>query len=169
MQKGADLARIAEVAVDHDAQFMRLALAEADKAAALGEVPIGCVLVGQGGTVLARGHNLRETCSDPTAHAEVVAIRRAAFVRRSWRLDDATLYDTLEPCPMCAGAMVNARLGRLVYGADDRKAGACKTIFSIGDDARLNHRFPITRGVLDRECAQRLSIFFAALRAQLKK
>jgi tRNA(adenine34) deaminase len=149
---------------------MREALAEADVAAALGEVPVGCVLVGpDGGSALARGHNLRETERDPTAHAELVAIRAAAKTLGTWRLDQCTLYVTLEPCPMCAGALVNARLGRLVWGCDDPKAGACASLFTIGQDTRLNHRFPMTRGVLDIECADRLKRFFAALRALGKK
>ena len=114
-------------------------------------------------------HNLRETAADPTAHAEIVAIREAARARGSWRLDGTTLYVTLEPCPMCAGAMVNARVGRVVWGCDDPKAGACTSLFAIGQDARLNHRFAITRGVLEEECADRLRRFFAALRAQGKK
>ncbi|AKU97199.1 tRNA-specific adenosine-34 deaminase [Labilithrix luteola] len=154
---------------DVDAAFMRVALAEADRAAERGEVPVGAVLVGKDGTVLATGFNLRETDADPTAHAEIVAIRAASRARGSWRLDDTTLYVTLEPCPMCAGAMVNARLGRLVYGCDDPKAGACTSLFTIGQDTRLNHRFPMTRGVLETDCADRLKRFFAALRAQGKK
>lgn len=148
---------------------MREALAEADVAAALGEVPVGCVLVGPDGRELARGHNLRETEADPTAHAEIVAIRHAARSLGSWRLEGCTLFVTLEPCAMCAGALVNARIERVVWGCDDPKAGACVTLFSIGTDARLNHRFAITRGVLDAECADRLKQFFAALRAQGKK
>ena len=152
-----------------DAGWMREALAEADVAASLGEVPIGCVIVDPSGTELARGHNLRETDADPTAHAEIVAIRSAAKKLSSWRLEDCTLYATLEPCPMCAGALVNARVKRVVWGCDDPKAGAVTTMFGIGTDPRLNHRFAIEKGVLAEECAERLKRFFAALRAQGKK
>ncbi|HEY8076404.1 MAG TPA: tRNA adenosine(34) deaminase TadA [Labilithrix sp.] len=152
-----------------DEQWMRAALVEADRAAARGEVPVGCVVVGADGALLGSGHNLRETDADPTAHAELVAIRAAASARRSWRLEGATLYVTLEPCVMCAGAMVNARIARVVWGCDDPKGGACATLYTIGDDTRLNHRFPTTRGVLEAECADRLKRFFAELRAQGKK
>ena len=153
----------------NDEHWMRCALDEADRAATLGEVPVGCAVVSASGELVATGHNLRETNEDPTAHAEVVAMRAAAKKLGSWRLDGATLYVTLEPCVMCAGAMVNARIGRVVYGCDDAKAGACATLFEIGDDSRLNHRFPTVRGVLAKECADRLRLFFAALRAQRKK
>jgi len=152
-----------------DEEWMREALAEADRAAELGEVPVGCVIVDGKGERIAAGHNLRETLSDPTAHAEIVAIREAARVRKSWRLEDCTLFVTLEPCAMCAGALVNARVARVVWGCDDPKAGACATLFNIGQDTRLNHRFQTTRGVLEEECALRLKQFFAALRAQGKK
>jgi tRNA(adenine34) deaminase len=152
-----------------DAGWMREALGEADVAASLGEVPIGCVIVDANGDELARGHNLRETENDPSAHAEIVAIRTAAKKRASWRLEGCTLYVTLEPCPMCAGALVNARMKRVVWGCDDPKAGAVATMFGIGTDARLNHRFAIEKGVLAEECADRLKRFFAALRAQGKK
>ena len=152
-----------------DEHWMRSALDEADQAAAKGEVPVGCVIVSASGELLATGHNLRETDEDPTAHAEIIAIRAAAKKLGSWRLEDTVLYVTLEPCVMCAGAMVNARVGKLVYGCDDPKAGACSTLFTIGADARLNHRFPIVKGVLGDESADRLRRFFAALRAQGKK
>jgi len=152
-----------------DERWMRVALEEADVAASKGEVPVGCAIVSATGELLATGHNLRETDEDPTAHAEIVAIRTAAQKLGTWRLEDTTLYVTLEPCVMCAGAMVNARVGRLVYGAADPKAGACTTLFTIGTDTRLNHRFPIVSGVLAEECADRLRRFFAALRAQGKK
>jgi len=152
-----------------DEQWMRAALAEADRAAEQGEVPVGCVIVDGAGQLLATGHNLRETDADPTAHAEIVAIRAAARALRSWRLEGATLYVTLEPCVMCAGAMVNARVARVVWGCDDPKAGATVTLYAIGDDSRLNHRFATTRGVLETECADRLKRFFAALRALGKK
>lgn len=151
-----------------DEHWMREALAEADRAAALGEVPVGAIVVGPSGE-LARGHNLRERAVDPTAHAEILAIREAARVTGSWRLEGCTLYVTLEPCAMCAGALVNARVARVVWGCDDPKAGACVTLYRIGEDARLNHRFAMTRGVLEEECRDRLQRFFAALRAQGKK
>ena len=151
-----------------DEHWMRVALAEADRAAELGEVPVGAVLVAEG-KLLASGHNLRETDADPTAHAEIVAIRSAAKARSSWRLDGTTLYVTLEPCVMCAGALVHARVDRVVWGCDDPKGGACTTLYTIGQDARLNHRFEIARGVLETECADRLRAFFAKLRAMGKK
>ncbi len=152
-----------------DGAWMRVALAEADAAAAIGEVPVGCVIVGADGVEIARGKNLRESRKDPTAHAEMIAVRAATEHRASWRLDDATLYVTLEPCAMCAGALVLARVRRVVYGCDDPKGGAVTTLFEIGRDARLNHRFELERGVLADECAERLRTFFAALRAQGKK
>ncbi len=147
---------------------MAEALAEADLAAEKGEVPVGCVIVSQQ-TIVARGHNLRESAADPTAHAEMIAIREAARARADWRLDDATVYVTLEPCAMCAGALVHARVRRVVYGCADPKAGAVDTLFSIGQDERLNHRFEITSGVRAEECAARLQAFFQRLRAQGKK
>jgi tRNA(adenine34) deaminase len=148
---------------------MRVALAEADAAAAAGEVPVGCVLVDAHGAELARGHNLREASQDPTAHAEMIAIRAAAARVGSWRLDGATAFVTLEPCAMCAGAFVHARVARVVYGCDDPKGGAVVTLYTIGQDAKLNHRFALERGVLAEECAMRLRLFFARLRAQGKK
>lgn len=148
---------------------MRLALEEADAAAEKGEVPIGCVVVSRDGVVLARGHNLRETDEDPTAHAEVVAIREAAKAIGSWRLEGATLYVTLEPCVMCTGAIVNSRIARVVYGAADPKAGACGSLYEIGADTRLNHRFPSEGGMLAEESALRLRAFFGKLRALGKK
>jgi tRNA(adenine34) deaminase len=152
-----------------DEHWMRLALQQADIAAAAGEVPVGCVIVAATGEMLARAHNLRETDEDPTAHAEIIAIRAAARAIGTWRLEDTTLFVTLEPCLMCAGAIVNARVGRVVYGADDPKAGACASLFAIGEDTRLNHRFPTARGVLAAESAARLRAFFGALRALGKK
>ncbi len=152
-----------------DEARMHQALALADQAAHLGEVPVGCVLFDAEGRLVAAAHNLRETSSDPTAHAEIVAMRAAAQALGSWRLEGHTLYVTLEPCAMCAGALVNARIARVVWGCDDPKAGACVTLFSIGQDARLNHRFAITKGVLESECAERLRSFFSALRAQSKR
>lgn len=146
-----------------DEAFMRLALAEAEEAGRLGEIPIGAVIV-QDGEILATGYNLRETLNDPTAHAEVVAVRRAAQNRRSWRLTGATLYVTIEPCPMCAGALVLARIDRLVYGATDPKAGAVDTLMDLVRDSRLNHRLEVTSGVLAEEAAALLQDFFKARR-----
>ena len=149
-----------------DTDWMTLALAEADAAAAVGEVPVGCVVVGRDGDELGRGRNGREALADPTAHAEIVAIRAAAARMGDWRLEGATAYVTLEPCAMCAGALVLARVARVVYGCADPKAGAVKTLYTIGRDARLNHRFEVVEGVLEEACADRLRLFFAALRAR---
>jgi tRNA(adenine34) deaminase len=145
---------------------MKLALDEARVASSRGEVPVGCVLVDRNGAVVSRAHNLRETLEDPTGHAEILALRWAAMDRHTWRLSDLTAYVTLEPCPMCAGALVNARIGRVVYGCDDPKAGAVRTLFAIGQDPRLNHRFELSTGVLGDECSDVLRAFFAALRAR---
>jgi tRNA(adenine34) deaminase len=150
-------------------RWMELALAEADAGSATGEVPVGCVLVGADGVELSRGHNLRETLQDPSAHAEMVAIREAARKVGSWRIDGAVAYVTLEPCVMCAGALVHARVARVVYGCVDPKGGALETLFTIGRDARLNHRFEVAGGVLADASAERLRAFFAALRARGKK
>ena len=147
-----------------DERWMEEALALADRAAALGEVPVGAIVVGPDGGVLGRGHNLRETAQDPTAHAEMIAIRDAARAAGSWRLEGATLFVTLEPCPMCAGALVLARVKRVVYGCDDPKGGACATFFTIGQDPRLNHQFELAGGVLAEACRGRLQSFFAKLR-----
>jgi tRNA(adenine34) deaminase len=148
-----------------DERFMAEAMAEAALAADAGDVPVGCVLV-RDGAIIARGHNLRERAQDPTAHAELVAMRAAAARLGSWRLIGVTCYVTLEPCPMCAGALVNARVPRVVYGCDDPKAGAVRTLYAIGQDPRLNHRFELTAGVLAEACSQQLSGFFAQVRAQ---
>jgi tRNA(adenine34) deaminase len=139
---------------------MGLALVEARAALGHGDVPVGAVVVIDG-EVVARRHNERELTGDPTAHAELLALRDAAAARRSWRLGEATLYATLEPCAMCAGALVNARLGRLVFGAADLKAGACGSLYNLLADPRLNHEVPITTGVSLAECAALLSTFFA--------
>ncbi len=152
-----------------DAAWMRVALDEARGAAVAGDVPVGAVVVGRDGVELGRGRNLREVAADPTAHAEVVALRAAAATLGHWRLDGATLYVTLEPCAMCAGALVNARIDRVVYGATDPKAGAVASLFEIGNDARLNHRFESLGGVLAAECADQLRTFFESLRAQGRK
>jgi tRNA(adenine34) deaminase len=145
-------------------RWMQIALDEADLAASKGEVPVGAVLVDAAGREIARGHNARETLADPTAHAEMVAIREGAARSLGWRLEGVTAYVTLEPCAMCAGALVHARVARVVYGCADPKGGAVDTMFGIGRDSRLNHRFEVTAGVLAEECAERLRRFFAALR-----
>ena len=152
----------------NDEGFMRAALKEAEKAAEEEEVPVGAVVVHKD-RIVGRAHNQRERLLDPTAHAEMIAITQAAEALGTWRLEGATLYVTLEPCLMCAGALVNARVARVVYGCADPKAGAVDTIFDIGRTDRLNHRFEVVRGVREAECAERLRSFFASLRAQGKK
>lgn len=148
-----------------DLRWMLQALEEADRAPLHGDVPVGCVVVDAHGIELARDHNRREEHGDPTAHAELLALRAAASKLGHWRLERATVFVTLEPCPMCAGALVNARVGRVVYGATDPKAGALQSLFEIGRDLRLNHRFEVAAGVLAEEGAARLKAFFAKLRA----
>ncbi len=142
-----------------DLRLMRRALEEATKAAERGEVPVGAV-VARGDEIIAAAHNERETTKDPTAHAELLALRRAAEKLESWRLTGCTLYATLEPCPMCAGALHAARIGRLVYATPDPKAGAAGTLYDIPADRRLNHTFPTERGVLGAESAALLRAFF---------
>ncbi|MEM1028914.1 MAG: tRNA adenosine(34) deaminase TadA [Myxococcota bacterium] len=137
-----------------------MALEEADAAAEAGDVPVGAVLVGPDGQVVARGRNRREQWCDPSAHAEIDALRRAAKNAGHWRLSTLTMVVTLEPCVMCAGALVQARVRHLVYGCRDPKAGAIDSLFVIGRDPRLNHRFGITSGVLAAPCAERLRTFF---------
>ncbi len=146
-----------------DERYMRIALEQAVAAAAADEAPVGAVIVSDG-RVLAAARNEREALRDPTAHAEMIAITQAASALENWRLENCTLYVTLEPCPMCAGALVNARVGRVVYGCTDPKAGALETLFTIGRDSRLNHRFEVVGGVLGEECAAVLKSFFAARR-----
>ena len=143
---------------------MEMALEEASAAAAEDEVPIGAVIVSFRHGVIARAHNQRERLLDPTAHAEMIAITQAAQALHSWRLEDCVLYVTLEPCPMCAGAVVLARLPMLVYGAADPKAGACDTLYRITADPRLNHRAQAVGGVLADRCAAVLTTFFASKR-----
>ncbi len=150
-------------------EHMRMALEEARNAQVEDEVPVGAVIVSLKQGVIAQAHNQREMLKDPTAHAEMIAITQAAQMLASWRLEHCFLYVTLEPCPMCAGAIVQARLPVIVYGAADPKAGACDTLFQITSDPRLNHRAQVVRGVLAEECAQILSNFFAAKRRLGKK
>jgi tRNA(adenine34) deaminase len=143
---------------------MALAVEEAETAADEDEVPIGAVIVSLSRGIIARAHNQREQLLDPTAHAEMIAITQAAQALRSWRLENCVLYVTLEPCPMCAGAIVQARLPLVVYGCTDPKAGACETLYRITSDPRFNHRAQIVAGVLADRCAEVLSAFFAARR-----
>jgi len=142
---------------------MRAALDEARAAATLGEVPVGAVVV-SGGAIIGRGGNRRERAADPTAHAEILAIREAARAVGGWRLVDASLYVTQEPCPMCAGAIVNARVARLIYGCDNPKAGAVRTLYRLLEDPRLNHRVAVESGLLAEECGRLLTSFFEELR-----
>ena len=148
---------------EREVAFMRRALAAAEEAAGRGEVPVGAVVV-VGEEVIAVAHNERETGSDPTAHAEILALRRAAAALGDWRLNEAELFVTMEPCPMCAGALVNARLRRLYFGCDDPKAGAVRTLFTLLDDRRLNHRVEVVPGLLAAESAALLRGFFSRLR-----
>jgi tRNA(adenine34) deaminase len=146
-----------------DQEAMEAALVEARTARALGDVPVGAVVV-RAGSIIARRHNEREQRQDPTGHAELLALRDASAVVGSWRLDDCTLVVTLEPCVMCAGALMNARIGRLVFGAADLKAGATGSLYNVCADPRLNHNPPVSHGVLAAESAALLSEFFAARR-----
>lgn len=146
---------------------MRLAIDQAAAAAKDEDVPVGAVIT-DGERLIATGRNLREVAQDPTAHAEMVAIRKAAEIRGNWHLDGLTLVVTLEPCAMCAGAIVLSRLDRVVYGATDPKAGATRSLFNICDDERLNHRAEIITGVLGEECSQQLKNFFRERRAKTK-
>lgn len=156
-----------------DENYMRRAITLAKQAADLGEVPVGAVLTGPTGPepgasheILAEAFNRRESDHSPTAHAELLAIEAAARARKSWRLTGTTLYVTLEPCLMCAGAILNARVDRVVFGAFDPKAGAAKTLYQVLEDPRLNHRCEVVGGVLEAECGALLSDFFKALRAR---
>ena len=147
---------------------MLRALAQASQAAAIDEVPVGAIIV-QHERIIAAAHNQRETLNDPTAHAEMIAITQAAETTGSWRLVDCMLYVTLEPCPMCAGAILQARIPRVVYGASDPKAGAVNSLFQLLTDKRLNHRVDVTSGVLANECGSLLSEFFQLQRERGKK
>jgi tRNA(adenine34) deaminase len=150
--------------LETDEAFMWSALAEAEKAAETGEIPIGAVLV-VNNAVLAAAHNMRETWQDPTAHAEAIVIRSASAKLGRWRMPDATLYVTLEPCLMCAGALVLARINRVVYGCRDLKAGALGSVYDVVRDGRLNHTVAITAGILETECRDVLQQFFEKLRS----
>jgi len=147
---------------------MQRALAEARDAMAEDEVPVGAVIV-HDDRVIASAHNQRETLNDPTAHAEIIAVTQAAAALKSWRLEGCTMFVTLEPCSMCAGAILQARIPALVYGADDPKAGAVKSLYQLLDDARLNHRVTAVGGVLAQECGEMLRQFFQSKRRLGKK
>lgn len=159
---------IDSLAVDNDnhEHWMREAIAEARKAEELGEVPIGAVIV-RGDEIIGRGYNLRETTYDGTAHAEMVAIREASQHLGAWRLLDCRLYVTLEPCPMCAGAIVQSRVPQLIYGTGDPKAGCAGTLMNLLQEPRFNHRTNVVEGVLQEECASLLTQFFRRLRGKL--
>jgi len=148
---------------EEDIHFMRLALEEAALAFSEGEVPVGALVVIRG-AVMAKAHNLKERLNDPVAHAEIIALREAAHRVDNWRLTDATLYVTKEPCIMCSGAMVNARLGRLVYGCNDSKGGGVNSLYTLLNDKRLNHQVEVVSGVLDNECGLLLKRFFGERR-----
>ncbi|WP_124726281.1 tRNA adenosine(34) deaminase TadA [Staphylospora marina] len=148
--------------------YMKKALEEAEKAEEIGEVPIGAVIV-KDGEIIATGYNLRETTHDPTAHAEMVAIRKAAGIIGGWRLEGCTLYVTLEPCPMCAGAILQSRIERVVYGAEDPKAGCVGTLMNLLEDSRFNHQSEVIAGVLKEECGGILTRFFRKLRKRNKE
>lgn len=148
-----------------DDEAMRHALDEARLAAVEAEVPVGAVVV-LGDEIISRAHNARERTNDPSAHAEILAMRAAANRLSSWRLDGCTVVVSLEPCTMCAGALVLARVSRLVFGAADPKAGACGSLYNVLSDPRLNHEIPITQGVLEDECAELLTDFFEHRRAE---
>lgn len=149
--------------MEADEYFMRLALREAESAFSGGEVPVGAVLVIDN-RIISKAHNMKERSNDPTAHAEILAIREAALAIGNWRLNNSTLYVTKEPCIMCAGAMMNARIGRLVYGCRDERYGAVESQFGLINDPRLNHRIEVASGVLDGECSEILKRFFKDLR-----
>ena len=152
----------------NDETYMLQALAQADRAAEEDEVPVGAVIV-HDDRLIGKAHNQCRTLKDPTAHAEMIAITQAAEAVDDWRLDNCTLYVTLEPCAMCAGAIVLARITRLVYGAADPKAGACRSLYQITEDARLNHRVEVVPGIMSEECGGRLTHFFQRQRASGEK
>ncbi|AOV06344.1 tRNA adenosine(34) deaminase TadA [Sporosarcina ureilytica] len=153
---------------EKDNEYMRMAIAEARKAEKLGEVPIGAIIVHED-QVIARAHNLRESTQNATTHAELSAIQDACEVLDSWRLEKTTLYVTLEPCPMCAGAIIQSRIPRVVYGARDPKGGCVHSLYELLNDARFNHEAAVTEGVLADECGQMLTEFFRAIRERKKQ
>jgi tRNA(adenine34) deaminase len=152
---------------EQDQRFMRVAIDQAEIARENGDVPVGAVIVHEG-RLIAKAYNQREQLNDPTAHAEIIALTQAAEAVGNWHLDDCTIYVTLEPCAMCAGALVLARMDRLVYGCQDPKAGACGSLYNIVQDERLNHRLEVTSGVMEDECRRQLQEFFAHRRQENK-
>ena len=159
---------VAKVRSEFDEQMMRYALTLADKAEALGEIPVGAVLVDDSGNIIGEGWNLSIVQNDPTAHAEIIALRNGAKNIQNYRLLNTTLYVTLEPCTMCAGAILHSRIKRLVFGASDYKTGAIGSRFHFFDDYKMNHTLEITSGVLAEECSQKLSAFFQKRREEKK-
>jgi len=149
--------------LDDDTRYMRYAVHEAERALETGEVPVGCVII-HDGHIIGKAHNQRETLQDPTAHAEILAITQAAAHLKSWRLENTKLFVTLEPCPMCAGAIILARIPEVYFGAYDPKAGVCGTLMNLLDDDRFNHKPTVTPGVLAEECGGLLSGFFRDIR-----
>ncbi len=149
---------------DNDRKFILLAIEQAQLAGSIGEVPIGAVITDQNNNLISSAHNLRETNQDPTAHAEIIAIRQASEKLQNWRMEGTTLYVTLEPCAMCIGAIVLARISRLVFGARDPKAGAVYSVYNIGTDNKLNHTVEVVEGVCEAECSNLLKDFFKDLR-----
>lgn len=154
--------------MNEDEKFMQIAILEAEKAKEKEEVPIGAIIVYQD-QVIATGHNVRETTQTTLSHAELIAIEKANNVMNSWRLEDCTLYVTLEPCPMCAGAIVQSRIKRVVYGASDPKAGCAGTLMNLLQEDKFNHQVEVTRGILEEECSVLLTDFFKQLRIKRKK
>ncbi len=149
---------------DYDRKFMFLAIEQAQLAGSIGEVPVGAIITDKDNKLISSGYNLRENNHDPTAHAELIAIKKASQKLVSWRLDGCTLYVTIEPCPMCMGATVLARINRLVFGARDPKAGSVFSLYNIGTDNRLNHGIEVKEGVCEIECSNLMRGFFKALR-----
>lgn len=156
--------RLSRIDRSRDEYFMREALAEAEKAHQAAEVPVGAVVVDKEGRIIGRGHNLVVAGHDPSGHAEIIALRNASQNIKNYRLDNCAIYVTLEPCPMCSGAIIGARLTRLVYGAKDQKAGAVESVFKLFDERRVNHHTDVTAGVLEEDCLRMLRSFFVELR-----
>jgi tRNA(adenine34) deaminase len=150
--------------IDDNTRYMQAAIREAERALEIGEVPVGCVIV-HDGNIIGKAHNQREVLQDPTAHAEILAITQAASFMKSWRLENAKLYVTLEPCPMCAGAIILARIAEVHFGAFDPKAGCCGTLMNLLEDVRFNHRPSVHPGLLGDECGALLTSFFRNIRA----
>lgn len=156
--------RLSRIDQSRDEHFMREALVEAEKARQAGEVPVGAVVVDKEGSIIGRGHNCVVAAHDPSGHAEIIALKNASQNIKNYRLDNCTIYVTLEPCPMCSGAIIGARFARLVYGAKDQKAGAVESVFKLFDEKRVNHHTDVTAGVLEEDCLRVLQSFFVELR-----